>query len=69
LRLQMSFALSNPVSYPLITVVVVWSALLFCGRGRHRGGHAYFALGQDVWMSAAASASILRLCRCKPRAV
>jgi len=32
-RLQMSFALSNPVSYPLILMVVAWATVLFCGYG------------------------------------
>jgi hypothetical protein len=32
-RLQMSFALTNPVSYPLITIVVGWATFLFCGFG------------------------------------
>ena len=32
-RLQMSFALSNPVSYPLILMVVGWATFLFCGYG------------------------------------
>jgi hypothetical protein len=30
-RLQMSFALAAPVSYPLILTVVAWAVLLFCG--------------------------------------
>jgi hypothetical protein len=32
-RLQMSFALENPVSYPLIYVVIAWATGLFCGFG------------------------------------
>ena len=32
-RLQMSFALENPVSYPLIYVVIGWTTGLFCGFG------------------------------------
>jgi hypothetical protein len=32
-RLQMSFALSAPVSYPLLLTVVGWVACLFCGFG------------------------------------
>ena len=32
-RLQMSFALSNPVSYPLILMVVAWATCLFLGYG------------------------------------
>jgi hypothetical protein len=29
----MSFALSNPVSYPLLFVVIAWGTSLFCGFG------------------------------------
>ena len=32
-RLQMSFALSSPVSYPLILTVLGWAVGLFCGFG------------------------------------
>ena len=32
-RLQMSFALTNPVSYPLILMVVAWAIFLFVGYG------------------------------------
>lgn len=32
-RLQMSFALSAPVSYPLLVTVIGWVACLFCGFG------------------------------------
>jgi len=39
-RLQMSFALSNPVSYPLILIVVGWATALFCGFGLMSRGHA-----------------------------
>ena len=39
-RLQMSFALSNPVSYPLILIVVGWAMALFCGFGLMSRGHA-----------------------------
>lgn len=39
-RLQMSFALSNPVSYPLILIVAGWATALFCGFGLMSKGHA-----------------------------
>jgi hypothetical protein len=39
-RLQMSFALSNPVSYPLILIVAGWATALFCGFGLMSRGHA-----------------------------
>ena len=32
-RLQMSFALESPVSYPLVYVVIAWATGLFCGFG------------------------------------
>jgi hypothetical protein len=32
-RLQMSFALNNPVSYPLLLIVIAWGTGLFCGFG------------------------------------
>jgi uncharacterized BrkB/YihY/UPF0761 family membrane protein len=32
-RLLMSFQLDNPVSWPLLTIVISWSLLLFCGYG------------------------------------
>ena len=35
----MSFALSNPVSYPLILIVVGWATALFCGFGLMSSGH------------------------------
>ena len=32
-RLMMSFQLDNPVSWPLLAIVVSWALLLFCGFG------------------------------------
>jgi hypothetical protein len=32
-RLQMAFALTDPVSYPLVIIVVSWAVFLFCGFG------------------------------------
>ncbi len=32
-RLQMAFALSNPISFPLVYTVVAWAVALFCGYG------------------------------------
>jgi len=32
-RLQMAFALTDPVSYPLLLIVVSWAVFLFCGYG------------------------------------
>src|SRR5271165_88034 len=39
-RLQMSFVLASPVSYPLLLIVVGWAAFLFCGYGLLSGGNA-----------------------------
>lgn len=38
-RLQMSFALSDPISYPLIWIVAGWAALIFCGFGLTSKAH------------------------------
>ncbi|MBV9287524.1 MAG: hypothetical protein JO288_06840 [Hyphomicrobiales bacterium] len=39
-RLQMSFALESPVSYPLIYLVIGWGTGLFCGFGLMSRGNA-----------------------------
>jgi hypothetical protein len=39
-RLQMSFALTSPISYPLLLTVVGWVTLLFCGFGLMSRGTA-----------------------------
>ena len=38
-RLQMSFALANPISIPLVVIVVVWATLIFFGYGLLSGGN------------------------------
>ena len=45
-RLQMALALTDPVSYPLLTVVIIWATFLFCGYGLSAGGNrmAYAAM-------------------------
>jgi hypothetical protein len=55
-RLQMSFALSSPVSYPLIIIVVGWAVFLFCGFGLMSEGHAISLVALFVGACAAASA-------------
>ena len=55
-RLQMSFALSNPVSYPLILMVVGWAVLLFAGFGLMSRGHAMSMVAVFVGACAVASA-------------
>jgi hypothetical protein len=52
----MSFALSNPVSYPLILIVVGWAVLLFCGFGLMSRGHAMSMVAIFAGACAAASA-------------
>jgi hypothetical protein len=55
-RLQMSFALAAPVSYPLILTVVTWAVLLFCGFGLMSRGHAMSMVAVFIGACAAASA-------------
>jgi hypothetical protein len=55
-RLQMSFALSKPISYPLIMIVVGWSTFLFCGFGLMSKGHAMSLVAVVVGACAAATA-------------
>ena len=55
-RLQMSFALAAPVSYPLILTVVAWAVLLFCGFGLMAKGHAMSVVALFIGACAAASA-------------
>jgi hypothetical protein len=60
-RLQMSFALSNPVSYPLILMVVGWATLLFCGYGLMSKGNPMSIAAGVVGAVAVASAVYLIL--------
>jgi hypothetical protein len=60
-RLQMSFALSNPVSYPLILMVVGWATCLFCGYGLMSKGNAMSIAAGVVGAIAVASAVYLIL--------
>jgi hypothetical protein len=55
-RLQMSFALTAPVSYPLILIVVAWAVLLFCGFGLMSSGHTMSMAAVFIGACAAASA-------------
>jgi hypothetical protein len=55
-RLQMSFALEAPVSYPLILTVIAWAMLLFCGFGLMSRGHAMSMVAVFIGACAAASA-------------
>jgi hypothetical protein len=60
-RLQMSFALTSAVSYPLIMVVVGWAAILFCGFGLMSKGHVMSLVCVLVGAVAIASAVYLIL--------
>jgi hypothetical protein len=60
-RLQMSFALSNPVSYPLILMVVGWATFLFCGYGLMSKGNPMSIAAGAVGAVAVASAVYLIL--------
>ncbi len=48
-RTQMTLALVDPISYPLVTIVVAWAAFLFCGYGllskRHPMSYVVLAVG------------------------
>ena len=60
-RLQMSFALASPVSYPLILIVVGWGVALFCGYGLMSKGNAMSVLAGAVGAIAVSSAVYLIL--------
>jgi hypothetical protein len=60
-RLQMSFALSAPVSYPLVFTVVTWAVFLFLGYGLMSKGSPTSVLGVLVGSLAVASAFLLIL--------
>jgi hypothetical protein len=60
-RLQMSFALTDPVSYPLVVVVVAWAAFLFCGFGLMSKGNAMSVAAGAVGALAISSAVYLIL--------
>jgi hypothetical protein len=60
-RLQMSFALTAPVSYPLLLTVVGWVFFLFCGFGLMSRGGAMSVLALAVGALAVASAVLLIL--------
>ena len=57
----MSFALSSPVSYPLIFAVVGWAVGLFCGFGLTSGANAMSIAALTFGSIAVASAAYLIL--------
>ncbi len=60
-RMQMSFALSAPVSYPLVLTVVGWVICLFCGFGLTSRGTTMSVIALAVGSIAIASAVLLIL--------
>lgn len=60
-RLQMSFALSAPICYPLLLTVVGWVVLLFMGYGLMSRGSVASVLGMLVGAVAVGSAFLLIL--------
>jgi hypothetical protein len=60
-RLQMSFALSGSISYPLVYIVVGWAVLLFCGFGLMSKGNAMSVVALVFGALAVASAIYLIL--------
>jgi hypothetical protein len=60
-RLQMSFALTAPVSYPLLLTVVGWVFFLFCGFGLMSRGGAMAVTTLAVGATAVATAVLLVL--------
>jgi hypothetical protein len=60
-RLQMSFALTSPVSIPLVLIVVAWATCLFFGYGLTSGGGGASFLAAAVGAVAVASAAYLIL--------
>jgi hypothetical protein len=60
-RMQMSFALTAPVSYPLLLTVVGWVSCLFCGFGLTSRGTVTSVIALAVGSIAVASAVLLIL--------
>src|SRR5271166_440824 len=60
-RMQMSLALSDPVSYPTLLTVIAWVALLFCGFGLMSRGNVMSVVAMAVGALAVASAVLLIL--------
>lgn len=60
-RMQMSFALASPISYPLLLTVVGWVTLLFCGFGLMARGTTTAIVALVVGSIGVASAVLLIL--------
>jgi hypothetical protein len=55
-RLQMALALTDPVAYPLIVIVITWVTFLFCGFGLTAGGNRMSYAVMAVGAAAVATA-------------
>ena len=60
-RMQMSFALASPVSYPLIIMVVAWATFLFFGYGLMSKANVVSVTAVLIGALAVASATLLVL--------
>jgi hypothetical protein len=60
-RMQMAFALTAPISYPLLLIVVGWVVCLFCGFGLTSRGTVTSVVALAVGSIAVASAVLLIL--------
>ncbi len=60
-RMQMAFALTAPISYPLLLIVVGWVVCLFCGFGLTSRGTVTSVIALAVGSIAVASAVLLIL--------
>ena len=58
-RMQMAFALTAPISYPLLLIVVGWVVCLFCGFGLTSRGTVTSVIALAVGSIAVASAVLL----------
>ena len=61
IRLQMALALTNPISYPLLTIVVGWATFVFCGFGLMSRSNPMAFAAAAVGAAAVASAVYLIL--------
>jgi hypothetical protein len=59
IRLQMALALTNPVTYSLLAIVVAWATFLFCGFGLMSRSNAMAFAALAVGAAAVASAVYL----------
>jgi hypothetical protein len=65
-RLMMSFQLDNPISWPLLSIVISWTMLLFCGFGLTSRMNAMTVSAIAFGAIAVASAAYLIVDLCVP---